>query len=276
MAVSPAASPAAADSAEKLYSDITTVFPDLIADFNNKWTAWAHTWFPNERPNEKPNSTSVSPRSSSASDRCLVPEFKQLTALGPKIIPLVVYKLASEPQNFLGVQLYNGLEKDKNYLVNPADLANYKVLQRQANLIVGMNYDRNKLVQARIEAWKAHCMRSHVQSSSAMYTECQEYNELLELDGSIISHLMVAYSRDQTCFWFELLHEIVHGFGKKTGLRTIDFKQQYAAWNSWFQEMEHDKAPRWPQVYPQLRLIGSFKLVAYVEFLPLRFPSSHE
>lgn len=41
----------------------------------------------------------------STSDRCLVTEFEELTALGPKITPLVVYKLASEPESFMGVQL---------------------------------------------------------------------------------------------------------------------------------------------------------------------------
>ena len=131
--------------------------------------------------------------------------------------------------------------------MDPEDLLNHKVLQRQANLIVDMNYDRNKLVQARIEAWMAHCRRNHVQSSSAMYTECQGYDELLELGGSIIAHLMLAYSRDQTGFWFELLHEIVHGFSKKTGLRSINFQQQYAAWNGWFQDMEHSEAPHWTE-----------------------------
>lgn len=132
-------------------------------------------------------------------------------------------------------------------MVDPADVINSMVLQRQANLIVDMNYDRNKLAQARIEAWKAHCTRSHIHSTSAMYTECEEYDKLLELDGSIIAHLMLAYGRDQTGFWWELLHEIVHGFGKKTGLWTIDFKQQYAEWSKWFKGMKHSEAPRWIQ-----------------------------
>ena len=76
-----------------------------------------------------------------------------------------------------------------------------------------------------------------------MYTECEEYDKLLELGGSIIAHLMLAYSRDQTGFWYELLHEIVHGFGKKTGLRSINFKKQYAVWDERFQRKEHSEAP---------------------------------
>jgi hypothetical protein len=97
-----------------------------------------------------------------------------------------------------------------------------------------MNYERNKLVQARIEAWKAHCSRSHVHSNSAMYTECDDYDRLLELGGSSIAHLMLAYAKEPLGFWFELLHETVHGFGNKTGLQTINFEEQYVAWNEWF------------------------------------------
>lgn len=41
----------------------------------------------------------------SASDCCQVPEFDNLVALGPKIVPLVVYKLASTSENFIGVNL---------------------------------------------------------------------------------------------------------------------------------------------------------------------------
>ena len=121
----------------------------------------------------------------------------------------------------------------------------YDVLQCQANLIVDMNYDRNKFVQARVQAWKAHCTRNHVHSNSGMYTQCEEYYKLLELGGSIIAPLMVAYSKDQEGFWFELLHEIVHGFNEKTGLRTISFKQQYATWNEWFQRKKHNESPLW-------------------------------
>jgi hypothetical protein len=129
--------------------------------------------------------------------------------------------------------------------VDPNDLLNFKVLQRQANLIVDINYERNKLVQARIEAWKAHCTRSHVHSNSSMYTECDDYDRLLELGGSIIAHLMLAYAKEPSGFWFELLHETVHGFGNKTGLQTINFKEQYVAWNEWFQRGEHGQAPWW-------------------------------
>ncbi|KAM4064925.1 hypothetical protein HRG_012783 [Hirsutella rhossiliensis] len=209
----PKADPAAADSAEQLYSSINNAYPGALVDFEAKWQAWQKTWFPANSPS--------SSRSYPSS-----------------------YKLASRSDNFRGVDLYNELEKNKGYLVDPSDPLNYNVLQRQANLIVDINYERNKLVQARIEALKAHCKRSHVHSNSSMDTECEDYDGLRELGGSIISHLMLA-SKEPSGFWFELLHEMVHGFDSKTGLRIINFKEQYAAWNEWFQKGEHGQAPRW-------------------------------
>jgi hypothetical protein len=44
-----------------------------------------------------------------------------------------------------------------------------------------------------------------------MYTQCDEYYRLLELGGSIIAYLMLAYANDRSGFWYELLHETVYG-----------------------------------------------------------------
>lgn len=42
--------PAAADSAEKLYSSISKAFPGIVTDFEAKWKAWQTTWFPTNSP----------------------------------------------------------------------------------------------------------------------------------------------------------------------------------------------------------------------------------
>ncbi|CAA7261573.1 unnamed protein product [Cyclocybe aegerita] len=233
----PPPSPAAAYSAERLYSDIKKAFPGLVADFDSKWTAWTKTWFPNETP----NNSSMSPLSSRyilSSDADASASFSGIKEEGrsrKKGVQLTKTSLQRLRSLFA---IDNELERDKEYLVNPADPINYKFLQRQANLIVDMNFDRNRVVQARIEAWKAHCTRNQIHSSSGIYTKCEEYDKLLELGGSIIAHLMVGYSGDQTGFWYELLHEIVHDFGKKTGLQTVDFKKQYFVWNEWVSAKE--------------------------------------
>ena len=67
-----------------------------------------------------------------------------------------MYEHLVEPLKRAGTPLIteidNKLEEDINYVVDPTDALNYNVLQRQVNLIVDMNYDRHRLVQARIEA----------------------------------------------------------------------------------------------------------------------------
>lgn len=52
-----------------------------------------------------------------------------------------MYKL-TDPADFLAVTLYNALERDLEYKVDPRDILNYKVLQRQANFTVNMNHKR--------------------------------------------------------------------------------------------------------------------------------------
>ncbi|KAK3374551.1 hypothetical protein B0H63DRAFT_252940 [Podospora didyma] len=93
--------------------------------FEAAWAAWIKNW----------NAT----KSSNAAAATSIEGFEALRALGPKIVPLVVYKLASDPTAFVGTFLYNALETNKDYMVHPKDLLNYCVLQRQANLIVEMN-----------------------------------------------------------------------------------------------------------------------------------------
>lgn len=78
----------------------------------------------------------------SASSRAKGPEFDSLVSMGPKILPLVVHKLTAA-SDFFAIVLYNEVEDDKAYKVDPKDILNSKVLQRQANLIVDMNYKRS-------------------------------------------------------------------------------------------------------------------------------------
>lgn len=46
----PPTDPAAADSAEQLYSSIKNVYPGILVDFEAKWQAWQKTWFPADKP----------------------------------------------------------------------------------------------------------------------------------------------------------------------------------------------------------------------------------
>lgn len=99
----------------------------------------------------------------SAKARCNVPEFSKLLEMGPRIVPLVIYKMLDR-HNFTAVflcefsdlhsifldksltttdiSLDNALERDTQFLIEPRDVLNFLVLQRQNNLIIDVNQRR--------------------------------------------------------------------------------------------------------------------------------------
>lgn len=78
----PTPSAAALKSAKDLYDKLKTASPALAEDFDTKYDAWRRTWLSN---NDSPDSNIGATG----------PEFAALVALGPKIIPFVVYRLTS-------------------------------------------------------------------------------------------------------------------------------------------------------------------------------------
>lgn len=76
-------------AAQVLYDDIRKAFPQAVADFNALWKAWHVAC------------------ESQPIDSCVeVEEYKPLERLGPKTIPMVVHKLATDAdQNSHGVCL---------------------------------------------------------------------------------------------------------------------------------------------------------------------------
>lgn len=87
----PPPSAAAVKSAQDIYVKLKTTAPDFVEDFNKKYDAWKKTWFSG---NNSPNSAT----------RATGPEFAALVALGPKIVPLVVYRLTSG-KDFMAIEL---------------------------------------------------------------------------------------------------------------------------------------------------------------------------
>ncbi|KUI66154.1 hypothetical protein VM1G_01883 [Cytospora mali] len=122
----------------------------------------------------------------------------------------------------------NTLERDTKYKVDSGDIANFKVLQRPANLIVDANYKQDpeeqsamiidlnhertlkfdRLVTAWVEQQRAHIGANNL---SAYTVDCDAYWELVDLGPSIIANAMIEYAAEQDDWWHELLHEIVHG-----------------------------------------------------------------
>jgi hypothetical protein len=227
------ASQEAIESAEKLYNAIQMVFPEAVTNFESKWTAW--------------HAVCDSHTTSASIDACLrTAEFEALKKLGPKIIPFVVFKLARDAeQNSHGVFLYNAVERDPDYRLNLDEaLVSKEVLRRYSTQIVELNYQRNKIVEERVRAWNEHYDRNHMfYSSTAMYTECEEYWDLLEMGPSIIAQLMVAYYHNEYGYWYELLHEIFHG--RKMGAYMVQKGRLFEPWRRFFNEDNDDQVPRY-------------------------------
>ncbi|ROV99684.1 hypothetical protein VSDG_03026 [Cytospora chrysosperma] len=232
----PAPSSAAVASAKALYDKLNATSSGLVEDFNMKFDAWKKTWFKN---NNSPNSAT----------RAEGHEFNALLALGPKIVPLVVYRLTN-PDNFMAVVLYDKLETDFSYKVDPKDISNYKVLQRRTNLIstariiVDLNLQRNVDVEDALRSWAELRERRSVFGNSNMFTDGDGYYTLTEMGPSIISHVMLEYYKDQSGWYHELLHHLVHGKVSGSGMF---FKQVlFESWKDWFEHKDHKDAPEGP------------------------------
>lgn len=77
-------SDAAIKSAKELYDKLKSASPALAQDFDTKYSTWKETWLGDSSGNSK-NSDS----------RATGPEFAALVALGPKILPFIVYRLTN-------------------------------------------------------------------------------------------------------------------------------------------------------------------------------------
>lgn len=78
---------------------------DIRAAFEEAFAAWKNTWF-----------TGGLAISSNPQTRAVGEDYDALIALGPKILPLVIERLA-EPDNFMALQLYDALQSNEKMLV---------------------------------------------------------------------------------------------------------------------------------------------------------------
>lgn len=139
----------------------------------------------------------------------------------------------------------NAIEKDTEYRVTPEyaseSMSSVGTLLRLSVKVVELNYQRNRVYEERVRAWIAYHHENMLESSSASFTLCDEYWDLLEMGTSIIAPLMVEYKHLYWGYWYQLLHEIVHGHQlwahcyQKPVLRDACF--------AWFNEGEHSEAP---------------------------------
>ncbi|KAK8118163.1 uncharacterized protein PG998_006444 [Apiospora kogelbergensis] len=62
-------------------------------------------------------------------------------------------------------------------------------------------------------------------SVTLVYTSGDEYFDLLDMGPGIIAHLMVEYYHNRGGFYYQLLHEIVHG--RKMGAMEIEKPEEF-------------------------------------------------
>ena len=177
----------------------------------------------------------------SSSARAKGSEFENLVKLGPAIIPLVVKKLA-EPDNFFAIQLYNALEKDEGVKIDPSNVLDHHVLQRQANLIVNMNHERAATLASKVNEWKEY-QDTLLSGNSKDYLDHDSYRSMVQMGPGVMGHVMHHYADDPSGWWSEMLHEMAHG--NKSGTRTFYKDRLFADWQKWFEKGQPlEEAPK--------------------------------
>lgn len=163
------------------------------------------------------------------------------------------------------------LEFDPEYRTNPDKQAISKeALESHKNRIIQLNHQRNIVYKERVRLWKEHCQLYRLRGSAGTFTECEEYFDLLDMGPSIIAPLMVEYfNEDGAGYWYELLHEIVHG--RKMGAYMVRRGVLFDECCRFFNCGDHDQAPKYipnewdifvytrqmgPQVWEYFRRLG--------------------
>lgn len=111
----------------------------------------------------------------------------------------------------------NAPETNPEYRVRTDETTFSKeALVQQCGQIVEKNYQRNKIYDELVRIWKDHCNAHRVVLSQSTCCEVEEYFDLVEVGPSFFAPIMVEYANDRGGYWYELLHELVHGHGLNT------------------------------------------------------------
>ncbi|MCJ1474359.1 hypothetical protein MMC13_003017 [Lambiella insularis] len=223
---------------EKLSEQLAGAFPTLQNDFEAKWSAWTGTW----------GSTSDYARYESSSTRVWAkgPQWDALVAMGPKIIPQVVDKLA-EPNNVIGVWLYNKLQTDASKKVSPKNLNMFYDLTNQAREIRKLYHQQVASFDRQAEAWDVHVEDMSLSSSIYDRVSGDAYEALVAMGKPVVPLIMLKYDDDRDGWWYEMLFQIEHG--RESSANVVKKVEQWRYWQSWFNGEVVGAAPvrRWSQ-----------------------------
>ncbi|KAI0431601.1 hypothetical protein F5Y09DRAFT_340446 [Xylaria sp. FL1042] len=131
------------------------------------------------------------------------------------------------------------LENDPKYCPK---LLGDENLSRSSRIIVELNYQRNKLFEEHVKAWKEYCDERSM-CNHTNFLGMDEYLDLVEMGPSIIAHLMVEYRYSWGEAWFQLLHEINHGYQ----MVSIQYVPSiiFETWCRWFTYGDQFNAPEY-------------------------------
>ncbi|TQW07991.1 hypothetical protein IF2G_03867 [Cordyceps javanica] len=222
----------AIEAAENVYHTVQRAFPEAVADFESKWAAFQVVC----------RSLPTSARYSSlllsivrANSGCLAALVTVRERTSSRLSRSRVQKSFS----------VNALVNDPEHRRIPDnDLISKEVLQRYANQIVELSFRRNNVYKERVKAWKEHCAEFKLLLSRCVCCAGDEYWDLLDVGPAFIPHLMVEYSHERGGYWYELIHEIIHGHTTEA-YAIFERDKWFDVWREFLNGGEYEQAPKY-------------------------------
>lgn len=139
----------------------------------------------------------------------------------------------------------NKIERNSHYKVDPRDTLDYNTLQRQANLIVDMNYERYNHVDRAIQNWKESLKKyCNLDSNVTDLADDEAYKGLIEHGEGAIAHVMMEWKTNTdeqaSRLWETVIKRIVSG--ETTGLLESG-SQGLAKWSDWYENKDYEDMP---------------------------------
>ncbi|KAJ4388179.1 hypothetical protein N0V93_008786 [Gnomoniopsis smithogilvyi] len=229
----PLASSEAVASVVNLSTRINVAYPALVQDFETKYVDCKNSWF-----------AGANKFSSNSASLASGPHFARLVALGPKVTPLVVSKLTLHDELF-AIELYNKIERNPRYKADPRDLLEYNTLQRQANLIVDMIYERYNSINEAVKTWKNSMQKYYnLDSDEKDFANDEAYNNLIEFGKGAIAHVMLEWktntNEQANRLWEVVIDKIVNS--EDTGVSNSG-SLSWEKWSDWYGNKDYENTP---------------------------------
>lgn len=121
----------------------------------------------------------------------------------------------------------------------------YNTLQRQANLIVDMNYERYNNIDRAIENWKESLRKyCNLDSNVKDLANDEAYKSLVEYGEGAIAHVMLEWNtntEEQASYlWETVIKRIVHGqitAVSESGMQGLE------NWSDWYENKNFEDMP---------------------------------